>query len=621
MRPGEPLADTNSPDKPLRTLGDWIYTPSGLIALYLGETKRRKHAWAVNILDFLLRIFVIYITEMVTTIPDLTGLSPLFLGKYSPRKRRYQQISRRQHRAFIRGKLMQLGICQDEEEALRYSSYSTRPGLVEGLEDLGIPRYVVAMFTRHASDSIIHYERPSSQRLLERLQKAYAIARTAGAECSTKQRLTDLVDEHYKRCEVSKLERTCGLLTSPRMNLTSGIRPFLDMTPGQTEKIRKSASGALQDMAFDKHSLSAFLVVMQKLPHKAGFFADHGMPVHYDLVLKGSHLGKLRVKGLTRAAKAQWNAENPTFNGNLPVLFSADMARLRIDHIFRTTSGVLKPGVQPTPLLTARRLYDTLGSRQPRHQSLITTAPNPLAWQRAIDPLGLNSKPASSPRSSRHRHKPSTRRRRLHGRRLPKNTPHAQPEKVHLDRSHTSSRTSSQNWRPLKQPTREVSPCTPRRVHSTPHRRHDRHPCAKDAEHPPGLGNASQLIPHWDLDEDSSPEDAQSIPQQRISLPDVWGMPHWSPPRDSSTSPEPSPERLPTPYRNCTPTVTPAGTPPLHSHPLSWGIMEPPPFCLRENEDPRDIPGPQAGEQEPSDSDSPALCLNGRTSRALHPQG
>ena len=560
MRPGEPLADTTTPSRPLRTLGDWIFTPSGLIALYLGETKTRLHAWAVNILDFLLRIFVIYITEMVTTIPGLTGLSPLFLGKYMPSKKRYQQISKRQHRAFIRGKLIQLGICEDEEDAQRYSSYSTRSGLVESLEDIGIPRWVVAMFTRHASNSIMHYERPSSRRLLARLQKAYAIAQNSKNRRSGEQQLEAMIESHYKNCEVAKLEPTRGLLTSPRMDFAPGIRPFLNMTPSQSNKIRKSVSGALEDMAFDQHSLHAFVEVMHKLPHTAAFFADYGMPLHYDVQLEGPLLGRTKVKSLTRAAQDKWHLLNRQPHARAPSFLTAHVAQEHVSSLFRTSSTVLKPGVQATPLLTARQLFDSLGVTESQPKPLVASAPDPLAWERAKDPLGLRRIPRRLPR----RHTPA--------------------------RPHLTGRKRELLLTPQARVPHHASPHTSHRRHLRDEQEthHRRRPLKTFTE-----PQAPVLPPHQLL----SP--SRLLKQKHFML----KSPCKGPRKLKNTS-VPAPPPPPSPQ----PVVTPAGTPPIFTNMLTWDILEAPPLYLRENRNPEVIPSPPPKEEGSGSSEDHALC-------------
>jgi hypothetical protein len=62
-RPGEDLADTCNARKLFKCIGDFIFTSDGLLATYLGDTKRRSKAWAVNLLQIVLDLFVCYWSE------------------------------------------------------------------------------------------------------------------------------------------------------------------------------------------------------------------------------------------------------------------------------------------------------------------------------------------------------------------------------------------------------------------------------------------------------------------------------------------------------------------------------------------------------------------------------
>ena len=317
MRPGEELPDTTNADKLFKCLGDFLLTKEGLLALYLGRTKKNDKVWAVNLIQYVLDLFIIYFSEYVATVPEVSEISPLFAGKWMPSKGKYNQISSGQLRVFIQQTLVDAGIC-DHEQAKRYSGYSTRPGLITGMKGAGIPNYSVAMWTRHASNAIERYDRPSPSLIIRNIQRVWRAARSARGNVN-KDAMVKLWLKENAPASKEMADRAPEDVRGYASGLPAaalGAGEVLLIGAARAATIRKSTSGAPCDLTHDEQSIELFLRLQSLLPTSAGFFADRDAPLVTTLPMKddakkGRTKGILEIKPIRRTQRKDWLKEHP----------------------------------------------------------------------------------------------------------------------------------------------------------------------------------------------------------------------------------------------------------------------------------------------------------------------
>ncbi|MAW78539.1 MAG: hypothetical protein CMJ95_14320 [Planctomycetes bacterium] len=308
MRPGEAVADTVNPDKLFRCVGDTLLTDEGLLGMYLGRTKNNRRAWALNLVQYVLDVFICYLSEYMLTVPDFCETSPLFVGKWTPDKDRYQQISTAELRAFIRYMLVEAGVC-NEEEAMRHTAYSMRPGLVTALRQAGIPDYAIMLWTRHHSRAMERYDRPTPAMLLENIKRIYDEAQRTGKtspHMMVKRWLKESACEKRQRDPEELIGMATGLPAPAQ-----GAQKILLLSRQEAEKVRRSKSGCPLQLDHTSSSLSTFLRLKAKGPDCVGFFTDRDWPLVTKLPTKknpgkGQTLGKITVHPMKGGARDRW---------------------------------------------------------------------------------------------------------------------------------------------------------------------------------------------------------------------------------------------------------------------------------------------------------------------------
>ena len=313
MRPGEQLADTTNPDLLYRCIGDLLLTVEGLLGLYLGKTKNNMRVWALNIAAYVLDVFVIYLSEYLETVATFSELSPLFIGPWTPDKDRYSQLKTGQLRAFIRRTLVDAGVC-NEEDAMKHTGYSTRPGLVTALRNAGIPDYSIMLWTRHHSKAMERYDRPTPAMLLQNIQTVWQEAQDAGHVSPH-----SMVKKWLREAKCDKTVSTPAELRGRVTGLpvpAEGARKILMLSKAEAEKVRKSSSGVPLQIDFNSGSMDFFAKVRDRNPCRVGFLDDYDVPLVTKFPLKNNPsknqvLGRIYMTPIKGKARGRWLDRHP----------------------------------------------------------------------------------------------------------------------------------------------------------------------------------------------------------------------------------------------------------------------------------------------------------------------